>query len=206
MTFRTRVAPRAPAAGPSVDYGFNFRATPSYGGGGELPTESFVNLGVQYNYPSTDIQNNNGATAGWETRSGNPQARDRASGNDRRLRGTVYCVAAALDVLEFRVAITGMVKVSLALGDPIFTNVATHYIYDGPSSGSAVWTGDNIFSPTPQFLSADKTSRTAADWVTVHDAGDTAKFFWTFNNYFLIRYTSPSGSNNANLSHLRLET
>ena len=210
MTFLARL-PGVQAAAPpppTADWGFNFRATEAYGGGGDRSNEVFIGNGTQFDYPSSAVQTKLGAgvNAGYVSKSG-INYRDRVAGNDVRLRGSHYVWILA-GPLEFRIDVpTGQpVKLSIAGGDPIDWNYARFRVYDGPNTGSPVLEYNTGEVPPTDFRAANDVQYNAADWVTVHDGGDTAKFTHTYSNYLLFQIiTQASGNRNNGMAHLRIE-
>lgn len=166
------------------DKGFNFRATSNYVTDSS-PTETYV-LGEQYGVTRNSV------TFGWSVDL-TANARDRVSGNDRRLAGLNFTTGTT-NYFRVDLPAAGLYKIHVAMGDGGSTNWADWAIKD---TTTTLFTTSG-FLTNNTFSDATDTNYSAANW----PASETGVIH-NFATTELRVYSNGSSGNNV-IAHLRI--
>lgn len=140
--------------------GINFRSTLAFVTDGA--NEDAELTGSTADYPFTTAQGN---TVGWESTNfgSGLQKRDRNSGNDRRIAGTVFNNTVS-DMVQFRIDLDGAgnYRVGLAAGDANYSTTTKVTLFDNNTQLAVLANGTT--SAAQRFFDATGTEYTNLTW------------------------------------------
>jgi len=173
----------------ALPQGLNLRANPGFVT--DVGDEFWVDAGGA-SYPTTSTQGN---TVGWEVAAGTLGARDRNSGNDRRLAGIDFTTAAKQD-LRVDLPSVGSYDIRQAAGDATYSQLANVELFDGSVSLGVLSSGST--GAANSFKDATNVVRTAAAW-----AANNAPVTKTFTTT-ICRFRLGDGANLNVLAHAHI--
>lgn len=174
--------------------GINFRQTSGYVA--DSAGETYENLdATTYNYPRTTPQGN---TVGWVAGTGSDfnqiRARNRNSGNDRRLAG-VGVTTGVVNYYRIDLPSAGTYNIRVAAGDASYASSVVIDVYDNTTLLANLTTGST--SAAQRFKDATNVERTNATW-----AGSNVLRALTFTSTVCILKLA----SNAVIAHFYIES